>query len=410
MRTDEAGAKLTAMARLRRIYELPTSLQRTPGFDGIRGIAILLVFFVHDHTLFGRFLSDAPVSQVISRFLGHVGHAGVDLFFVLSGMLIYGMLIRKPIRFHRFMWRRLQRLYPAFFVVLVTYLILGMIFPEQGRVPPGRLQAVWYVLANAIFLPGVTNIQPIITVAWSLSYEFTLYVVAPLIVSGLLMRRWRAIWRVLFLTTFATVYLTSFAFRPLTHVRMMMFVSGMILHEALSSPRFRQALSRAGEYLVTALLLATLPAIYFMMRAPEEAGPDAIAWSSPVVCLLFISCFWFGAYAGGFQGWLAAFCSTTPLRWLGNISYSFYLWHGLTLKAFALALQLTVPDFAQGVVMFWVALPLTLLGATVVSTVLFVLIEKPFLVRRTVGSLSDGADIETAVVFRGSAGRVATGS
>src|SRR5215472_13986750 len=70
--------------------ESPGKTGRILAMEGIRGYAVLLVFMVHQHTLFSRYL--APQSSIarLSQFSHHIGNSGVDLFFVLSGFLIYG--------------------------------------------------------------------------------------------------------------------------------------------------------------------------------------------------------------------------------------------------------------------------------------------------------------------------------
>src|SRR5215210_1654852 len=111
-------------ARLREllagIYELgdPRSTQRNLPMEGLRGLAVTLVFFVHYHALFKVWADPGSLTFAVSDFLGTVGLAGVDLFFVLSGYLIYGLIFKKPTRYASFIKRRIQRIYPTFLFVL----------------------------------------------------------------------------------------------------------------------------------------------------------------------------------------------------------------------------------------------------------------------------------------------------
>ena len=76
--------------------------------------------------------------------------------------------------------------------------------------------------------------------------------------------------------------------------------------------------------------------------------------------------------------WLSRALSWTPLRWLGNISYSYYLMHGLTLKFAVLVLSKVLPLSAGGVGLF-LALPCLLFVATLpASLILFLAVERPF--------------------------------
>jgi peptidoglycan/LPS O-acetylase OafA/YrhL len=71
--------------------------------------------------------------------------------------------------------------------------------------------------------------------------------------------------------------------------------------------------------------------------------------------------------------------SWTPLRWLGNMSYSYYLIHGLALKAGFLALAVVIAKQAtHGWGWFWLMLPLMFALSIVPSAMLFLFVERPF--------------------------------
>src|SRR4051794_12438486 len=78
-----------------RVYDLSAGEGRMRSLEGLRGFAVLLVFCVHFDALFGQYASEMPLVRQASRFLGIVGNIGVDLFFVISGYLIYGTLLRQ---------------------------------------------------------------------------------------------------------------------------------------------------------------------------------------------------------------------------------------------------------------------------------------------------------------------------
>ena len=77
-------------------------------------------------------------------------------------------------------------------------------------------------------------------------------------------------------------------------------------------------------------------------------------------------------------GPLRALFSATPLRWLGNMSYSYYLMHGLTLKALALIVARVRPGFRATAIGHWAFLPAAFAITLVTSAVLFASIEKRF--------------------------------
>src|SRR3954471_9982355 len=92
---------------------------RFTAFDGLRAWAILSVFCVHfnaDWT--GRKLEPSAVGDSIAWFT--VSHLGVDLFFVLSGFLIYRLIVRTRPSFVSFMTDRYRRLLPAHLAVILA--------------------------------------------------------------------------------------------------------------------------------------------------------------------------------------------------------------------------------------------------------------------------------------------------
>src|SRR5262249_13825313 len=155
-----------------------------------RGFAVLLVFLVHYHTIFGPFADSASVPYVVSSALEAIGHCGVDLFFVLSGYIIYGSLINRRLSYSGFLTRRVQRLYPAFICVCAIYLLLSLAIPAVSKIPNALGEAAIFLLENLLFLPGIFDLPVLVTVSWSLSYELFFYLTLPLLVLLLKLRCW----------------------------------------------------------------------------------------------------------------------------------------------------------------------------------------------------------------------------
>src|SRR4249919_1955085 len=79
--------------------------------EGLRGFAVTLVF-LHHYTVQAQLIGLSPgPTSVVATALRSYGNLGVELFFVLSGYLIYGTLVRRPPSFAGFMARRFQRIY-----------------------------------------------------------------------------------------------------------------------------------------------------------------------------------------------------------------------------------------------------------------------------------------------------------
>jgi peptidoglycan/LPS O-acetylase OafA/YrhL len=144
-----------------------------PQFDGLRGIAILAVFVAHS-----EFLRNLPHASVLQY-----GRFGVDLFFVLSGFLITGILLDSrdsPHYFRNFYMRRALRIWPLYYLFLATAFIGGPIpFPAiRGISSRQWLYFVLYVQN----LPLHFNIPQALDLTWSLAVEEQYYMTWPLLV------------------------------------------------------------------------------------------------------------------------------------------------------------------------------------------------------------------------------------
>jgi len=101
--------------------------------EGIRGFAVFLVFLVHYVTLIDPWLLQNSGASQAAEHLRRIGNLGVDLFFVLSGFLIYGMLIEKPRPFKRYLARRIQRIYPTVTVVFIIIWLYRLPFRRNPK-------------------------------------------------------------------------------------------------------------------------------------------------------------------------------------------------------------------------------------------------------------------------------------
>lgn len=335
--------------------------------EGLRGFAVFLVFLVHYVTLARPWIGDHPLLFVGASKIHALGNTGVDLFFVLSGYLIYGSLIARRQDFFRFMARRIERIYPAFIVVFVIYVILSFVFPSESKIPSPLSNGLAYLLANLLLLPGIFSIEPMITVAWSLSYEMFFYLAMPLVIAGLGLRDRRPGWRVLFFLLIAVI-IAAYGATEGGHVRLIMFITGVLLYEATRSFAAPSPGSAVGSLaLLVGLSSAMLPL-------------HGTAGATLKICILFLAFFVLSlACFQAPKAWLARCFSWTPLRWLGNMSYSYYLLHGLALKAAFLVLASVAPaQHYASWVSFWGLLPVMFMLTLVPTTMLFLLVERPF--------------------------------
>ena len=291
----------------------------------------------------------------------------VEQFFILSGYLIYGAQLRRRQGFGRFVRRRLNRLYPAFLAVFVpvaaAHLVVG-----TGKIPAGVAGGA-YLVANVAMLPGLWPMVPLMTVAWTLSYELGFYAVLGL---GLLVLppmadgRWRVAGLMAGALVLSGLGVTFGVGGPATGeagvpIRMLAFFAGMLLAEAELA---RLRAPPAG------LVLGAIGGSFAMnqwvdMTAVMESWVHTVALG-----LLCAACLLGRNAIGAAMGW-------TPLRWLGNMSYSYYLVHGFVVAAVLAAARWTgMTTIAIEVV--WLAMPVVFAISLVPGVVLFALVERPW--------------------------------
>lgn len=365
------------------IYELKgfDPAKRILPMEGVRGLAVILVFFVHYHALFGLRLGADSLTFKASDFLWSIGHTGVDLFFVLSGYLIYGAVINKQLNYLKFMKRRVARIYPTFLAVLAVYLILSFLLPSESKLPGDPLDAAIYILQNILLLPGIFSIEPIITVAWSLSYEFFFYLFLPLLVLVFNLRNWSPRARISFFTGLTILHTIFYLAGFNARYQLVMFISGVILYELTNNLLKDKLLNSKYEAAAVILLILSAATVYLLHFSPQGLPllPDRTEPHQVVrQLLLFTSFLLFILVCIKSNSVSSRIFSWTPLRYLGNMSYSYYLIHALTLKGIAFVLTLTAPQIMSFEFFFWLALPVSFALTIVSSTALFTIIEKPF--------------------------------
>ena len=155
-------------------------IRRLPGLDGLRGIAVLAVIIYH-----------ADVSLLVGGFLG------VDVFFVLSGFLITSLLLEELQRSNKvdrakFYLRRIRRLMPALFMVLLFSVLVSGLFVIDAayhvrRDLPWAITFVlnWsYLFFEQSYFVNISR-PPLLQHLWSLSVEEQFYVIWPLLLVAL---------------------------------------------------------------------------------------------------------------------------------------------------------------------------------------------------------------------------------
>jgi exopolysaccharide production protein ExoZ len=361
-------ALLGIHARLRDFYDPLHGQERVLSMEGARCLAIALVFCVHYNALLSGYLPPSSWSAKVSESAWAIGHSGVDLFFVISGILIYGALLGRKPNYGQFLRRRIVRIYPTFLAVFGLYLLLSILFPERSKIAGPWPVALVYVGENLLLLPGVFSIPPIIVVTWSLSYEFFFYLTLPLLVNLGRMRSWRRWQRVSLLTALLGLIISGLLPLP---IRMGMFLVGMLVYEAFQSG-WPARLPAVADWAASAILGAVFIAMGWFLQEQD--------WRRMLAMILGFGLFALSCF--GARGYLYRWFSWTPLRWVGNMSYSYYLIHGVTLQGVALLLGHWYHQDGRSTWIFWGVLPLSILATLAASSLLYGLVEKPFSVER----------------------------
>jgi len=361
---------------LGRHFEIAGTGERVLPMEGLRALAALLVFFVHFYALFHPYIADGSWALVVFGTAGAFGHTGVDLFFVLSGFLIYGILFEKNPKYENFIRRRARRLYPVFLAVFGMYLVLSLVFPGESRLPHGLSKLLAYIAANLLMLPGMTSITPMITVAWSLSYEWFFYLAMPLLIAALALRRWSSGRRIALFLLLPSLYFVLVSFGIVGRVRLVLFAAGIVIWELVDRGGLHR-LKAWAEYLVAAAFLINILAIGLAGWQRGDSGLvllDIPWWYTPS---LFVTLLPFCLYSMFYSGFLQRLFSHDYLRWMGNISYSYYLIHGLALHGMRLLVNRLFPPAPRSSIFDVLLLMACLSFSIICAALLYLVVEKP---------------------------------
>jgi peptidoglycan/LPS O-acetylase OafA/YrhL len=317
-----------------------------PDIQALRALAVALVVLNH--------LWPARLSG---------GYVGVDVFFVISGFLITSHLLKElsatgRIRLAAFYARRIRRLLPAAFLVLAVSVAGAMVwlpFSRWGDTAAEVLASAlyaenWVLAAKSVDYSASTSSATVAQHYWSLSVEEQFYLLWPLLLLGLCAlavrraesaARWTfaGIAAVVALSFLTSVLVTEFAPSQayfITPVRAWEFGAGALAALAVGRYRAPNLASKAAGLSGFGLIILT--ALAFTDATPF---PGWLAVFPVLGTVLVI--------VGGSDNRRPAFrrlIGWTPLQYLGNISYSLYLWHWpiIVIAPFALGRPLSTID------------------------------------------------------------------
>lgn len=295
----------------------PAESRRVIQLDFIRGIAILLVMEYHFLTV--------PVQNTLARalevFAKRIGWEGVDLFFVLSGFLVGGLLIQEllkagSIRVRRFLLRRMFKIWPAYYLY-----VLFQVFVRKHPLP----SFAWQNILNIQNYTGTS-----LNHTWSLAVEEHFYLVLPLVLTGIFrvkgLRPWipHVLAAVCLLVLAARVWLVyvlrSSNLQWKTHARLDSLLFGVILSYILY--KHSKYFQRLLQHRLILFLLFVAGLLFGVSQGQETRLMWSIGYTFNYISL--------GALlllAYGYRGWLTKTWLYRAIAWIGLYSYGIYLWH-----------------------------------------------------------------------------------
>lgn len=290
-----------------------------PDIDGLRAISILFVVFFH---FFPAYITG--------------GFIGVDIFFVISGYLITGILLdslkNNKFSLLDFYKRRALRIFPALSLVFIVFLVFGW-----GCLFPNEFKALGkHVLGGALFISNIilwreagyfdaaAELKPFLNL-WSLGIEEQFYIVWPLLLAFL----WKRKFNITYLLSF--IILSSFGLNVLfiKHHQAVFYLPVTRIWElgigALLSVliyNHSTLLSQCAEKLKTYIALLAVGLIIFAAFYLNKHFPYPSYWG------LFPTIGAFLLIASGPNTWVHRTILSHPFFvGIGLISYPLYLWH-----------------------------------------------------------------------------------
>lgn len=313
--------------------------------DALRGLAALSVVLFHYTTRYQELYGHT--TQPLVRF--DLGHHGVNLFFMISGFVIF-MTLNKTRRTADFVISRFSRLYPTYWAAVCITFALMHRFELPGKAVPIHVLAVNLTMFQEMF--GVKHVD---NVYWTLQVELIFY----LLMLGLFhFRQLKRIELILFIwlgVRLAYLILPSFAEIEPSYVIGKLLIQSFIPFFALGIVffRMRETENRSTQHI--ALIIASMLLIYF------GEGFDVF-----LVACLFTAIFW------SFISGRLTILTAAPLVFLGTISYSLYLLHENIGWAIIYTMEQRGDDTH-------LAIAVALLMSLALATAMTYLVEKPAL-------------------------------
>jgi peptidoglycan/LPS O-acetylase OafA/YrhL len=292
-----------------------------PALDGLRGLAILMIVFYH-------IFDFLPLSKI--------GWTGVDLFFVLSGFLITGVLLKKrnfPYYFRNFYARRVLRIFPIYYLSLIIFLfILPIIinYPFSLNYFLSHQLWFWLEIQNWLFIFRPEGNNNFLNHFWSLALEEQFYLICPFVFL-LIKKAHHQMTLILFtllllLVLRLTVWRLDFHYISYVNLYAFTRIDGLCVGCLLAI--FKNQGNFGMGMLNKILGLFFLILIFIVIPLTREFYHFKLPY---VACCVYpvIAIFWGGILwttVGG-RNLVYRIFSSRAIRFIGKISYGFYIFH-----------------------------------------------------------------------------------
>jgi peptidoglycan/LPS O-acetylase OafA/YrhL len=304
--------------------------QRVPALDGLRGVAILAVFLRH---YAGGLEKTANTNAMhLLGMLFNFGWTGVDLFFVLSGFLITGILFDTQGHsdyYKNFYGRRVLRIFPPYYLFAAVYLALTPLIAAHWKL--GQLTFLVFIgFPLALISPALGEVSPSvhITHLWSICAEEQFYMIWPWTIRKLRTATniFRACAVIMVATLLLRVFICSTRWLDIgwTHdflgCRMDTLAVGAAIAIAMRGPLQRTLLKWAPIVLFPAA--ACVAVMCLVRHTVDHSDPVIATIGFSLIALMYGSLLLVGLRP---HGWVARLFSTRLLRMFGRYSYAMYL-------------------------------------------------------------------------------------
>jgi peptidoglycan/LPS O-acetylase OafA/YrhL len=322
--------------------------------EGLRAIAVLMVFNVHFFAQYSEkgYLMDDGFLRGLAAFM-HAGHIGVDIFFVISGYLIWNIIFIKRRGRADYMLSRFERLYPQYFLVSFIHCFAGGF-------------SILSCMKEVTFLPTILSAFKYRNfVSWSLGWEWQFYFFI-LLLSFFPAKMRKALLPAGAILALALILVPKPSWLSFPDFRFMNFFWGCALAEYKDKLKIGKALG----YVCLPLLFGA--SLLWSMYSGAIQGN----WLINVAFFLgvgLISALILANIVSGKPAY-SAILSNKALRLVGQVSYTFYLVHALI----GIPISNTILQNVDGPLTMAASYFLSLAVTLVISCILYVMVERNY--------------------------------